>query len=176
MNNFYSANGSINKYKIIEQFNDPTEGISIISHLIESEKYKNKIKELENRVNNINNIITDKINEVKRLLPFDNDKYSKIISKTSTGWEVLEDDIYIDIEFDGKFDNNPQILTELILTNNYDINLVKSISNISGEGFKVSIKLNNFNIDDFNIVNNTNFTDKFDFVKNSLSLNYIAIG
>ena len=68
MNKFYSANGNINKYNIIEGFDSPNEGVSIIAHLIESESYKNKVIELEDKITDLEMLITNKTNEVKSFL------------------------------------------------------------------------------------------------------------
>ena len=107
MNNFfYSANGSMNNYKIIEHFDSPNEGVSIISHLIESEKQKNKIVELENKINELETKLgdldlktSDKVNEVKKYLPFNNDDFSSINTNKLRDWNLEDNNIFIDVIF-----------------------------------------------------------------------------
>ena len=72
MNNFYSANGKLSKYNIIENFDSPNDGVSLISHLIDYENHKNKVSELETNINNFDLLVINRINEVKGLLPYNN--------------------------------------------------------------------------------------------------------
>jgi len=184
MNNFfYSANGSINNYKIIEHFDTPNEGVSIISHLIENEKHKNKIVKLENKISELetkvkdfNLIINDKVNEVKKYLPFNNDDFSSIISKKSNDWNLEDDNIFIEIIFEKSYEYIPNIYTELILNKDYTLSFKKRIANLSKEGFRIYLKLINFSLEDYNIKNDTNYIDVIEMLKVDLTLNYIVIG
>ena len=183
MNNFfYSANGSINNYKIIEHFDSPNEGVSIISHLIESEKQKNKIIELEGKVNELDTklkdielLISNKVNEVKNYLPFNNDKFSTINSKKSNNWNLEGDNIFIDIQFEKSYDYIPNVYTELILNKDYDLSIKKRIANLSKDGFRFYVKLIKFNLEDYNTKNQTNHIDVLEMLKLDLTLNYILI-
>ena len=184
MNNFfYSANGSINNYKIIEHFDSPNEGVSIISHLIDSERQKNKIVKLENKINELetkikdfNLLINEKVNEVKKYLPFNNGDFSSIKSKKSNNWNLEEDNIFIEIVFEKKYDNIPNIYTELILNKDYNLNFKKRIANLSKDGFKIYLNLIKFSLEDYNKKNDTNYIDVLEMLKADLTLNYIAIG
>lgn len=183
MNNFfYSANGSINNYKIIEHFDSPNEGVSIISHLIDSEKQKNKIIELEKKIDELdtklkdfNLKINEKVNEVKKYLPFNNGDFSSINSKKSNNWSLENDNIFIDIIFEKDYDHIPNIYTELILNKDYTLSFKKRIANLSKDGFRIYLKLINFNLEDYNTKNQTNYIDIIEMLKSDLTLNYIVI-
>tara|TARA_B100000674_G_C37820484_1_gene905531 strand:+ start:317 stop:889 length:573 start_codon:yes stop_codon:yes gene_type:complete len=183
MNNFYSANGSINNYKIIEHFDSPNEGVSIISHLIESEKQKNKVIELEKKIDKLdaklsefNLLITEKVNEVKKYLPFNNDDFSSIISKKSNDWNIEDDNIFIEIVFEKSYEYIPNIYTELILNKDYTLSFKKRIANLSKDSFRIYLKLINFSLEDYNSKNDTNYIDVIEMLKADLTLNYIVIG
>jgi len=182
MNNFYSANGNINNYNIIEHFETPNEGVSVIAHLLESENQKNKINELENKVNvltselaNIDKKIDNKLNDVKKYLPFKNNRFSKINSIKSNKWNLEDNKLFIEILFKNSYYFIPDVYTELILNKDYELNFKKRISNLSKTGFRLYIKLLNFSLDDYNIKNNTNFANELDMLKSDLTLNYIVI-
>ena len=183
MNNFfYSTNGSINNYKIIEHFDSPNEGVSIISHLIDSEKQKNKIVKLENKISELetkvkdfNLIINNKVNEVKKYLPFNNDDFSSIISKKSNDWNIENDNIFIDIMFDKSYEYIPNIYTELILNKDYNLSFKKRIANLENDGFRIYIKLIKFSLEDYNTKNQTTHLDIIEMLKSDLTLNYIVI-
>lgn len=177
MNNFYSANGKLSKFNIIENFDSPNDGVSLISHLIEFENHKNKVSELETNINEFDLLVINRINEVKGLLPYNNDKYSKIISDKSNDWILENDDNIININFTGIFENVPQVITDISATNNYNLQFDKLVYNLNKDGFKFSLKISNdLNIDNFNVANNTNFVDVNDLIKNTFTLNYILIG
>jgi hypothetical protein len=183
MNNFYSANGNMNNYNIIEYFEGPTEGVSVISHLIESEKQKNKVIELENQIkelklniSNFDKIIDKKLNTIKLHLPFDNNEFSKIESKKNNNWMSEEDKLFIDVSFNNKYTNIPKVVTELILNREYELKLSKRVSNLDINGFRINIKLLDFNLDDYNVKNNSNFSNELEMLKSDLTLNYIVIG
>ena len=182
MNNFYSANGDINNYEIIEHFNSPNEGVSIISHLLESEKQKNKIEELENKIKDLSGQlatvdvkIKNEISNFKKYLPYKNNRFSSINSKKSNDWNLEDDNLFIDITFENTYYFIPNIYTELILNKDYKLNFKKRIANLSKTGFRMYIKLLGFNLEDYNIKNNTNFKSDIDFLKSDLTLNYIVI-
>ena len=169
MNNFYSANGKLNKYNLIENFDSPNDGVSLISHLIEFENHKNQLSNLETTVNNFDLLVINRINEVKGLMPYNNEKYSKTISDKSNDWILENEDIIININFNGVFENVPQVITDVSATNNYNLQFDKLVYNLNKDGFKFLLKIkNDINIEEFNIVNNTNFVDVNDLIKNTL--------
>ena len=184
MNNFfYSANGSINNYKIIEHFDNPNEGVSIISHLIDSEKQKNKVIELEKKIDeldtkltNFNLLIDTKTNEIKKYLPFNNGDFSSIKSKKSNNWNLEDNNIFIEIIFEKSYNYIPNIYTELILDKDYTLSFKKRIASLSKDGFRIYLELVDFNLEDYNIKNDTNYIDILEMLKTDLTLNYIVIG
>lgn len=183
MNNFfYSANGSMSNYKIIEHFESPNEGVSIISHLIESEKQKNKIVELENKINELETKLgdldlktSDKVNEVKKYLPFNNGDFSSINTNKLRDWNLEDDNIFIDVIFKKEYEHIPNIYTELILNKDYNLSIKKRIVNLSKVGFRFYVELIKFNLEDYNTKNQTNYVDIIEMLKSDLTLNYIVI-
>ena len=183
MNIFYSANGIVNKFNIIENFESPNEGVSIISHLIDSEKQKNKINELENEISNLKNLISEsenlaikKINELKNHLPYDNNTFNKITSKKDLNWFYENDIFFILVEFDKVYNSIPKVFTEIISTKNYILKIDKMISDLNKKSFRLNLKLIDFNLEDYNIKNNTNHSSELDMIRSDLSLNYTVIG
>lgn len=183
MNIFYSANGIVNKFNIIENFESPNEGVSIISHLIDSEKQKNKIKELENEISNLKNLMSQsenlaikKINEVKNHLPYDNNTFNKITSKKDLNWFYENDIFFILVEFDKEYNSIPKVFTEIIFAKNYILKIDKMISDLNKKSFRLNLKLIDFNLEDYNIKNNTNHSSELDMIRSDLSLNYTVIG
>ena len=152
MNNFYSANGDISNYNIIEHFETPTEGVSVIAHLLESENQKNKINELENKVKELTNKfanidikINNKMNDLKKYLPYNNDRFSTIDSKRSNEWNSEENNLFIEIEFKNTYHFIPNVYTELILNKDYKLKFKKRIANLSKNGFRLYMELIDFN-------------------------------
>ena len=90
MNKFYSANGNFENIDIIEHLDVvPPTNISIISYMIENENMKNRISVLESNIIKLEG----KINESRMFLPYNNNKSSTIISKSSNDWSSIDGNI-----------------------------------------------------------------------------------
>ena len=171
MNKFYCANGDLDKINIIEYFDETSEKLSLISYLIESDKTKNKVIELENKISELNKNIDSKINskfyEIKKLLPFYNNNYSKIITGKSNDWMIDDNkNIYIGIEIKDKIGDSANIFTNIEEKINYNIKYNGSVTNIRNDGFIFNLIIDNLDTD-YNDIN---------YAKENLYLNYIGIG
>jgi hypothetical protein len=50
------------------------------------------------------------------------------------------------------------------------------ISDLNKKSFRLNLKLIDFNLEDYNIKNNTNHSSELDMIRSDLSLNYTVIG
>ena len=174
MNTFYSATGQFKKIDIIENLDDeqPT-NISLISYMIENEKMKDRVIKLEDELVKLE----DKIKEYRKYLPYSNEKTSRIVSKTNNNWISLDDNIVLDVKFDVEYNFKPQVFVELIENNNLNVKYKTQVYGINKKGFKCKLTLDDFYLNNFKDNKGINiYSDKIDFIKKNVSLNYIIVG
>lgn len=174
MNKFYSANGNFENIDIIEHLDVvPPTNISIISYMIENENMKNRISVLESNIIKLEG----KINESRMFLPYNNNKSSTIISKSSNDWSSIDGNIVMHVFYDNKYEYIPQIFVELAEKNNSNMDYKIHVSDIDNESFKCKLIVDNLELNNLKDENGKNvYNDKMDFVKQNLSLNYMIIG
>ena len=173
MDNFYSANGNFSKINIIESFEPlPPSNVSLISYMIENEQLKLRVNELESNLTELSN----KLAQLRLNLPYRDNKTSKIITFSNNNWLVNNGNIYIEIDFEEIYESVPQVFTQLVEKNISGVVHKLILYDLTIKGFKCKLTINNFDINRFKLPNGENkYSDKMDYVKDQLSINYLVI-
>lgn len=173
MDNFYSANGNFSKINIIEKFDVlPPSNVSIISYMIENEQLKLKINELENNLNEMDR----KLSQLRLKLPYRDNKTSKIMTFSNNNWGKNNGVIFIEIIYEEEYESIPQIYIQLVEKEISEVMHKLILYDVTNKGFKCKLTVSNFDINKFKLDNGENkYSDKMDYVKDQLSINYLVI-